>query len=129
MSQKISIHLRLMLMITSSPFQLKKIKHYCGICKKIRNPSDSGTWVRCDGCKVWIHAECDKISSSNFKELGTMDYYCPECKARFNFELSDSENMNSKSKNNKKDGQVALPDKVSVVCAGVEGIYFPRLHL
>nr|GMC58219.1 histone-lysine N-methyltransferase ATX4-like [Ipomoea batatas] len=109
--------------------RLKKIKHYCGICKKIRNPSDSGTWVRCDGCKVWIHAECDKISSSNFKELGTMDYYCPECKARFNFELSDSENMNSKSKNNKKDGQVALPDKVSVVCAGVEGIYFPRLHL
>lgn len=27
-------------------FQLKKRKHYCGICKKIRNPSDSGTWVR-----------------------------------------------------------------------------------
>ncbi|VFQ67549.1 unnamed protein product [Cuscuta campestris] len=109
--------------------RLKKSKHFCGICKKIRNPSDSGTWVRCDGCKVWVHAECDKISSSNFKELGNADYYCPECKARFNFELSDSDNMNSKSKYNKKDSQVVLPDKVSVVCAGVDGIYFPRLHL
>ncbi|XP_075104699.1 histone-lysine N-methyltransferase ATX4-like isoform X2 [Nicotiana tabacum] len=110
--------------------RLKKIKHYCGICKKIRNPSDSGTWVRCDGCKVWVHAECDKISRENFKELSTSDYYCPECRARFNFELSDSENMNSKAKNNKNDCQtVALPDKVSVICSGVEGIYFPRLHL
>ncbi|CAH9070634.1 unnamed protein product [Cuscuta epithymum] len=109
--------------------RLKKIKHYCGICQKIRNPSDSGTWVRCDGCKVWVHAECDKISNSNFKELGNTDYYCPECKARFNFELSDSENVNSKSKNIKKDSQVVLPDKVSVVYAGVDGIYFPRLHL
>ncbi|KAF3654042.1 Histone-lysine N-methyltransferase ATX5 [Capsicum annuum] len=109
---------------------LKKRKHYCGICKKIRNPSDSGTWVRCDGCKVWVHAECDKISSRSLKELSTSDYYCPECRARFNFELSDSENMNSKAKNNKNDCQpVALPDKVSVICSGVEGIYFPRLHL
>lgn len=110
--------------------RLKKRKHFCGICKKIRNPSDSGTWVRCDGCKVWVHAECDKISSRNLKELSTSDYYCPECRARFNFELSDSENMNSKAKNNKNDCQpVALPDKVSVICSGVEGIYFPRLHL
>ncbi|CAN4085742.1 unnamed protein product [Withania somnifera] len=110
--------------------RLKKRKHFCGICKKIQNPSDSGTWVRCDGCKVWVHAECDKISSRNLKELSTSDYYCPECRARFNFELSDSENMNSKAKNNKNDCQVvALPDKVSVICSGVEGIYFPRLHL
>ncbi|TMW99319.1 hypothetical protein EJD97_002746 [Solanum chilense] len=110
--------------------RLKKSKHYCGVCKKIRNPSDSGTWVRCDGCKVWVHAQCDKISSRNLKELSTSDYYCPECRARFNFELSDSENMNSKAKNNKNDTQtVALPDKVSVICSNVEGIYFPRLHL
>lgn len=23
--------------------------------------------MRCDGCKVWVHAECDKISSNLFK--------------------------------------------------------------
>ncbi|KAK4734690.1 hypothetical protein R3W88_008951 [Solanum pinnatisectum] len=116
--------------LCTSCARLKKSKHYCGVCKKIRNPSDSGTWVRCDGCKVWVHAQCDKISSRNLKELSTSDYYCPECRARFNFELSDSENMNSKAKNNKNDTQaVALPDKVSVICSDVEGIYFPRLHL
>lgn len=25
--------------------QLKKMKHYCGICKEIKNQSDSRTWV------------------------------------------------------------------------------------
>ncbi|KAL8507680.1 hypothetical protein ACS0TY_018280 [Phlomoides rotata] len=27
--------------------------------------------------------------------LGTSDYYCPECKARFNFELSHSKTVQS----------------------------------
>ncbi|XP_042036563.1 histone-lysine N-methyltransferase ATX5-like isoform X2 [Salvia splendens] len=113
--------------LCTSCTRLKKMKHYCGICKKIRNQSDNGTWVRCNGCKVWVHAECDRFSKRNFKDLGTNDYYCPECKARFNFELSDSETLQSKNK--KKNGKVALPDKVAVVCCGVEGIYFPSLHL
>ncbi|KAG8390412.1 hypothetical protein BUALT_Bualt01G0080600 [Buddleja alternifolia] len=115
--------------LCTSCARLKKIKHYCGICKKIRNQSDNGTWVRCNGCKVWVHAECDKFSKGNLKDLGKNDYYCPECKARFNFELSDSENLQIKSKNNKKNGNYSLPDKVAVVCSGVKGIYFPSLHL
>ncbi|KAL0400608.1 UNVERIFIED_CONTAM: Histone-lysine N-methyltransferase ATX5 [Sesamum latifolium] len=115
--------------LCTSCARLKKMKHYCGICKKIRNQSDNGTWVRCHGCKVWVHAECDKFSNNNFKDLGTSDYYCPECKARFNFELSDSETLQAKAKNNKKNGKFALPDKVAVVCSGVEGTYFPSLHL
>ncbi|KAK4431340.1 Histone-lysine N-methyltransferase ATX5 [Sesamum alatum] len=115
--------------LCTSCARLKKMKHYCGICKKIRNQSDNGTWVRCHGCKVWVHAECDKFSNNNFKDLGTSDYYCPECKARFNFELSDSEAVQVKAKNNKKNGKFALPDKVAVVCSGVEGTYFPSLHL
>ncbi|XP_042003568.1 histone-lysine N-methyltransferase ATX4-like isoform X1 [Salvia splendens] len=113
--------------LCTSCTRLKKMKHYCGICKKIRNQSDNGTWVRCNGCKVWVHAECDKFSKRNFKDLAASDYYCPECKARFNFELSDSETLQSKNK--KKNGNFALPDKVAVVCCGVEGIYYPSLHL
>ncbi|KAG6410027.1 hypothetical protein SASPL_128074 [Salvia splendens] len=90
--------------LCTSCTRLKKMKHYCGICKKIRNQSDNGTW-----------------------DLAASDYYCPECKARFNFELSDSETLQSKNK--KKNGKFALPDKVAVVCCGVEGIYYPSLHL
>ncbi|GFS32197.1 SET domain protein 16 [Actinidia rufa] len=106
--------------------RLKKNKHSCGICKKIRNHLDSGSWVRCGSCKVWVHAACDKMSSSLPKDMGTNDYYCPECRAKFNFELSDSENLLPKVKNNKKN---MLPDKVTVICSGVEGVYFPSLHL
>ncbi|EPS60451.1 hypothetical protein M569_14352, partial [Genlisea aurea] len=31
--------------------------------------------------------------------------------------------------NGKKNGNATLPQKVAVVCSGVEGIYFPSLHL
>ncbi|KAF5960066.1 hypothetical protein HYC85_001275 [Camellia sinensis] len=103
---------------------LKKLKHSCGICKKIRNHLDSGIWVRCDSCKVRVHAACDKISSNLSKDLGATDYYCPECRAKFNFELSDSEICQPKVKNNNM-----LPDKVTVVCSGMEGVYSPSLHL
>ncbi|KAJ7959332.1 Histone-lysine N-methyltransferase [Quillaja saponaria] len=109
--------------------RLTKSKHYCGICKKIWNHSDSGSWVRCDGCKVWVHAECDKISSNLFKNLGGTDYYCPTCKVKFDFELSDSEKSQPKVKWSKNNGQLVLPNKVDVLCNGVEGIYFPSLHL
>ncbi|PON72089.1 43kDa postsynaptic protein [Parasponia andersonii] len=110
--------------------RLTKSNHYCGICKKIWNHSDSGSWVRCDGCKVWVHAECDKISSNLFKNLGGTDYYCPSCKAKFNFELSDSEKGSQpRVRWNKNNGQLVLPNKVTVLCNGVEGTYFPSLHL
>ncbi|XP_027339578.1 histone-lysine N-methyltransferase ATX5 isoform X2 [Abrus precatorius] len=109
--------------------RLTKSKHYCGICKKVWNHSDSGSWVRCDGCKVWVHAECDKISSNLFKNLEGTDYYCPTCKAKFDFELSDSEKSQPKVKCNKNNGQLVLPNKVTVLCNSVEGIYFPSLHL
>ncbi|XVF53405.1 hypothetical protein PTKIN_Ptkin05aG0097000 [Pterospermum kingtungense] len=109
--------------------RLTKSKHYCGICKKIWNHSDSGSWVRCDGCKVWVHAECDKISRHHFKDLGATDYYCPTCKAKFNFELSDSEKWQPKAKSKNNIGQFVLPNKVTVLCCGVEGIYYPSLHL
>ncbi|TKY55983.1 Histone-lysine N-methyltransferase ATX4 [Spatholobus suberectus] len=109
--------------------RLTKSKHYCGICKKIWNHSDSGSWVRCDGCKVWVHAECDKISSNLFKNLGGSDYFCPMCKIKFDFELSDSDKSQPKIKWKKNGGQLVLPNKVTVLCNGVEGIYFPSLHL
>ncbi|KAK9121966.1 hypothetical protein Syun_019583 [Stephania yunnanensis] len=87
------------------------------------------TKVKCDGCKVWVHAECDKISSNLFKDLEDIDYYCPDCKAKFNFELSDSEKLQPKSASKKSNDNFSLPDRVLVVCTGMEGIYFPSLHL
>ncbi|KAK4796479.1 hypothetical protein SAY86_028805 [Trapa natans] len=108
---------------------LIKSKLFCGICKKILNHSDSGSWVRCDGCKVWVHAKCDKISRNHFKYLGSADYYCPGCRAKFSFELSDSEKFQFKFRNNKNGSQLLMPNKVTVICAGIEGIYFPSVHL
>ncbi|KAG2275365.1 hypothetical protein Bca52824_057920 [Brassica carinata] len=78
--------------------RLTKPKQVCGICTKTWNHSDSQRWVRCDGCKIWIHAVCDQISHKHFKDLGETDYYCPTCRAKFNFDLSDSEKQDSKSK-------------------------------
>lgn len=109
--------------------KLLKSKQYCGICKKIWHHSDGGNWVRCDGCKVWVHAECDRISNTQFKDLENTDYFCPDCKAKINFELSDSEECHPEAKSNKKTEQFKIPDRVTVVCAGTEGLYFPSHHI
>ncbi|KAK9279386.1 hypothetical protein L1049_013065 [Liquidambar formosana] len=109
--------------------KLRKSKQYCGICKKIWHHSDGGSWICCDGCNVWVHAECEKISSKIFKDLEHTDYYCPDCKSKFNFELSDSEKWQPKVKSLESSEKTVLPDKITVVCTGMEGTYFPSLHL
>ncbi|KAB2020717.1 hypothetical protein E1A91_D07G090100v1 [Gossypium mustelinum] len=60
--------------------------------------------------------------------LGATDYYCPTFKVKFNFELSDSEKWQPKNKSKTNNSQLVLPNKVTVLCCGVEGIYYPSLH-
>ncbi|XP_022734043.1 histone-lysine N-methyltransferase ATX3-like isoform X3 [Durio zibethinus] len=109
--------------------KLRKSKQYCGICKKIWHHSDGGNWVCCDGCNVWVHAECDNISSKLFKvDLEHTDYYCPECKANLKFE-SYLPKREPKIKSTEKRGEGVPPDKLTVVCNGMEGSYIPKLHL
>lgn len=109
--------------------KLRKSKQYCGICKKIWHHSDGGDWVCCDGCNVWVHAECENISSKLFKDLENKDYYCPDCKAKSNYELSASEKFQSNVKSVENSVQNVLPEKVTVVCNGMEGTYIPKLHI
>ncbi|XVF33174.1 hypothetical protein REPUB_Repub17cG0145900 [Reevesia pubescens] len=108
--------------------KLQKSKQYCGICKKIWHHSDGGNWVCCDGCNVWVHAECDNISSKLFKELEHIDYYCPECKAKSKYELYLPK-REPKIKPIEKSWQSVPLDKLTVVCNGMEGSYIPKLHL
>ncbi|KAJ9545686.1 hypothetical protein OSB04_025393 [Centaurea solstitialis] len=136
--------------------KLTKLKHYCGICKKIWNRADTVSWVsnllirlihatlfdyiryavmvvKC-GCmrnviKSLVIISRFFINLDLLVDLGTTEYYCPDCKAKFNFELSDSETCQPKNRHAKKQEEMVLPDKVTVVCTGVEGIYFPSLHL
>ncbi|KAL9269673.1 Histone-lysine N-methyltransferase ATX3-like protein [Drosera capensis] len=102
--------------------KLLKSKQYCGICKKIWHHSDGGSWVCCDGCNVWIHAECAKISNQHLKVLEEAEYYCPDCKPNLGYQLTCSD-LAPKPKQSKP------PDKITVVCNGMEATYFPSLHL
>ncbi|XP_052170557.1 histone-lysine N-methyltransferase ATX3 isoform X2 [Diospyros lotus] len=112
--------------------KLWKSKQYCGVCKKIWHHSDGGNWVCCDGCNVWVHSECAKISSKLFKDLEDFDYYCPECEGQSRCEPSVRDNGRSKvssSRSAEDRRQTMLPEQITVVCTGMEGIYFPSLHL
>ncbi|MQL74881.1 hypothetical protein Taro_007253 [Colocasia esculenta] len=109
--------------------KLLKSKQYCGVCKKIWHHTDGGRWVRCDGCKVWVHAECDKICSSHFKDLEKKDYFCPECKVKFNFELSDTEKPPLQERHENVNLQDTQPLTIAVWCYGMEGTYLPRQHM
>ncbi|KAJ7962572.1 Histone-lysine N-methyltransferase [Quillaja saponaria] len=109
--------------------KLQKSKQHCGICKIIWHHSDVGNWVRCDGCEVWVHAKCDNISPELFKILEHSDYYCPDCNAKSNDEVPASRTFQSKSKSAENSLIPVTPDKLTVVCNGMDGIYIPKLHL
>ncbi|KAH7682321.1 Histone-lysine N-methyltransferase protein [Dioscorea alata] len=108
--------------------KLLKSKQYCGICKKIWHHTDGGSWVCCDGCQVWVHAECDKVCG-NLKALENADYFCPDCKMKFNFESSDTEKKQSQVRLANSNCLDSRPDKITVCCFGVEGTYLPELHV
>ncbi|XP_061357086.1 histone-lysine N-methyltransferase ATX3-like [Gastrolobium bilobum] len=109
--------------------KLRKSKQYCGVCKKIWHHSDGGNWVCCDGCNVWVHAGCAKISSKLLKDLENTDYYCPDCKGKFICNSPASQTYKSKINSIEKSQKPMIPEKVTVVCNGMEGIYIPNLHL
>lgn len=109
--------------------KLQKSKQYCGICKKIWHLSDGGDWICCDHCNVWVHAECADVSSSVFKDLEEMDYYCPECKGESVVDQPVVNRPEKKLRSTESSDRSLLPDKISVICNGMEGIYFTKLHL
>ncbi|XP_010469021.1 PREDICTED: histone-lysine N-methyltransferase ATX3-like isoform X1 [Camelina sativa] len=108
--------------------KLRKSNQCCGICKRIWHPSDDGDWVCCDGCDVWVHAECDNISNKRFKELEHNNYYCPNCKVQHELSPTILEEHNSVFKSTEKATETELPDEVTVVCNGMEGTYIRKFH-
>ncbi|MFS8006843.1 putative [histone H3]-lysine(4) N-trimethyltransferase [Helianthus anomalus] len=59
-----------------------------------------------------------------------LPYCCPECNGQFSFDQSVvDENYSKVSSCTESNDQSTLPDKISVVCTDVEGIYYPNLHL
>ncbi|KAK9910195.1 hypothetical protein M0R45_034166 [Rubus argutus] len=107
--------------------KLTKSKQYCGICKQIWHHSDGGDWVCCDGCNVWVHAECERISSKFFKDLEHIDYYCPDCKKKSKCESSDVVQCQQKA-SSVVNGRKSV-NEVTVVCNGMEGTYVLNLHM
>ncbi|KAI7732961.1 hypothetical protein M8C21_004247 [Ambrosia artemisiifolia] len=105
--------------------KLRKSKQYCSICKKIWHHSDGGDYILCDGCKIWVHAECAQVSSNGVKDLEKIDYYCPACKG----ESTVDQPVVYKPKPKLRSTESVLPDKISVICNGMEGIYYSKDHL
>lgn len=59
--------------------------NYCGVCYKIWTSFDnvSYRWIQCDGCRLWVHIDCDPSShdvstSGNAKNA---KYNCPACRS------------------------------------------------
>ncbi|GER26485.1 histone-lysine N-methyltransferase ATX3 [Striga asiatica] len=108
----------------------------CRMLKKMKNATTKALFlcehcikVCCDGCDVWIHTECANISSKLLKDLKSMDYFCPECRAKPSSELLALDNQQLYLSPAERLESKKPPDKVTVICNGVEGIYYPSLHL
>lgn len=108
-------------------FKLYKFKQYCGICKRVWHPTDKGSWVQCDRCQIWIHAECAKINYKHLKDLKDVEYFCPDCKKGLGIEALHKQHMEITA--SKTSRSATVPDYLSVVCSGKEGKYLPKHHL
>ncbi|CAA0831369.1 Histone-lysine N-methyltransferase ATX3 [Striga hermonthica] len=108
---------------------LRKSNQFCGICKQIWHHSNGGSWVCCDGCDVWIHTKCANISSKLLKDLKSTEYFCPECRAKPSSELLALDNQQLYLSPAERLESKKPPDKITVICNGVEGNYYPSLHL
>ncbi|CAN0884773.1 Histone-lysine N-methyltransferase ATX3 [Linum grandiflorum] len=108
--------------------KLRKANQYCGICNKIWRHSDRGNWVCCDGCNVWIHAQCDNISKKHLKDLENNQYYCPDCRVKFKVQPLDYKRRMLPVKSTLSSEEGMPPEKVTVVCNGMEGTYFLKHH-
>ncbi|KAL6557137.1 hypothetical protein OROMI_017487 [Orobanche minor] len=120
---------RMMKKIKNTTAKLRKSKQFCGICKQIWHHSDGGSWVCCDGCDVWVHAECANISTKRLKDLKGMDYFCPECRANPPSDSLAMYNHHSYPRPAESPESKKAPDKIAVMCNGVEGNYYPSLNL
>ncbi|KAJ9563416.1 hypothetical protein OSB04_008576 [Centaurea solstitialis] len=107
----------------------QKSEQHCGICKRIWHHPDDGKWISCSGCNIWVHAECTTISSKLFKDLETIEYYCPECKEESSVEQLAVDKWQPKLRSTESNSQSTLSDKIHVICTGMEGVYYPNLHL
>lgn len=55
----------------------------CGFCAEMVTNQHKG--VKCDGCKLWIHTKCGKISKRLYQTLEEEDdqlWFCKECKPK-----------------------------------------------
>ncbi|KAL8541045.1 hypothetical protein ACS0TY_002362 [Phlomoides rotata] len=109
--------------------KLRKSKQYCGVCKQIWHHSDGGSWVCCDSCDVWVHAECASISTKLLKDLKHVEYVCPDCRAKPESKVLVLDKPKCSVSPAENHGSKKPPDKIIVVCNAVEGIYFPSLHM
>ncbi|KAG6496025.1 hypothetical protein ZIOFF_043873 [Zingiber officinale] len=104
--------------------KLLSSKQYCGICKKIWHHTDGGNWVGQHYTIMWVHVECDN-TCGNQKDLEKNDYFCPDCKAKF--EVSDRKSITIRSIDDTFGEK--LSDKITVICCNMEGIYLPKEHI
>ncbi|KAL6513640.1 hypothetical protein OROGR_021126 [Orobanche gracilis] len=97
---------RMMKKIKNTTAKLKKSKQFCGICKQIWHHSDGGSW-----------------------NLKGMDYFCPECRANPSSDSLAMYNHQSSPRPAESPESKKAPDKIAVMCNGVEGNYYPSLNL
>eukprot|EP00271_Cylindrocystis_brebissonii_P019140 TRINITY_DN5702_c0_g1_i1.p1 TRINITY_DN5702_c0_g1~~TRINITY_DN5702_c0_g1_i1.p1 ORF type:complete len:910 (+),score=136.97 TRINITY_DN5702_c0_g1_i1:335-2731(+) len=109
-------------------FKLYKSKQYCGVCLKVWLPNDQGKWIFCDGCELWVHSECDRITGKRFQELtaANASYLCPTCR--------QEQGLESKTKRllpnsiGASPASVRVPTTLDVSCNSIDGRYYPFEH-
>jgi hypothetical protein len=96
-------------LICPSYCKLYEYNQYCGIFKKLcMSPTLKTSWIRFKKCNIWVHADCDNISSEQLQDI--IEYSCPQCT------LKQLLNNNP----------FIVPKRIIVVCNGKEADYVTK---
>ncbi|KAM0000650.1 putative [histone H3]-lysine(4) N-trimethyltransferase [Helianthus debilis subsp. tardiflorus] len=106
-------------------FRMKKSK---GITSQQDTSCQHCSKILCDGCDIWVHAECANVSSNVLKDLKKINYYRPTCKGESSVEQPVVNKPKPKHRSTESSDQSVLPDKIRVICNGMEGIYYTKYH-
>jgi hypothetical protein len=82
------------------------------------SPTLKKSWVRCKKCNIWVHADCDNISSEQLQDI--IEYSFSQCTLK---QLSLETSLKEKNNN-----PFIVPKRIIIVCNGKEADYVTKSH-
>lgn len=57
---------------------------YCPVCVKVYSEDTDETFIMCDRCQLWVHAQCEKMNEEQVASHEGKIFHCSRCRSEIN---------------------------------------------